>query len=552
MACRTRRIATLVALWLGVAGIAFAPGISTAEESKPGERATGSSGEIWMKETWRSAATLEEEVARARAALDETDRGTDARRALGVLSAQAAGALEAALALGRRDVVAQLEDLIRQRLSDTRPAVARLAESGKADALFALGLYDARGLLGQADRKRACESFSRAAKLGNVAGGYHAALCVLEADPERAAKLLQAAANAGHPAAQEAVGRACLGGQQSAAGSDCARIYVGAAAGTGRPSAQSLLGWMYATGTGVEKDYARSAALYTQAANAGDVAAQNNLGELYENGTGVPADSEQATRWYEKAAQAGFAPAQFNLGRVYAARASVVRALALKWLSRAHEQGVEPTRELIQGLKAQVHDSHGPPAAKRSRSTCGPSNSVASTAAPATQSALNAAILATVTAWAQAWSAKDVERYLAFYAPAFKPPRGQMRAAWEKQRRARIAGPRVIEVSISGVEVLRRDDARAAATFCQRYRSDRFQDSVSKTLELVRDGERWLIVEERVVSGAAAAGAAPAADVQERLPNRRSRLRRASQIALNVRQSSGSQSQFARFSSRRG
>ncbi len=361
---RTRRIATLVALWLGVAVIAFAQGISTAEDSKAGDKAPGSGAEVWLKQTWRSAATLEEEIARARAALDEADRDADARRALGVLSAQAAGALEAALALGRRDVVAQLEDLIRQRLGDTRPAVARLAETGNADALFAHGLYDARGLLGQADRMRACESFARAAKLGNVAGGYHAALCVLEADPERAAILLQAAANAGHPAAQEAVGRACLGGQQGAAGSDCARIYVGAAANTGRPSAQSLLGWMYASGTGVEKDYARSAALYTQAANAGDVAAQNNLGELYENGTGVPADIEQAIQWYEKAAQAGFAPAQFNLGRVYAARASAVRALALKWLSRAHEQGVEPALELIRGLEAQAEGVQAPPAAK--------------------------------------------------------------------------------------------------------------------------------------------------------------------------------------------
>ncbi len=352
----------LVALSLGVSGIAFAQGISTADDPKPGDRATGSGAEVWLKQTWRSAATLEEEIARARSALDEADRGTDARRALGVLSVQAAGALEAALALGRRDVVAQLENLIRQRLSDTRPAVARLAETGKADALFALGLYDARGLLGRADRKRACESFARAALLGNVAGGYHAALCVLETDPEPAANLLQAAANAGHPAAQEAVGRACLGGR--AAGSDCARIYVGAAATTGRTSAQSLLGWMYATGTGVEKDYARSAALYTQAANAGDVAAQNNLGELYENGTGVPADPEQAIRWYEKAAQAGFAPAQFNLGRVYAERASVVRALALKWLSRAHGQGVGPARELIRGLEAQDDAAQAPPAAK--------------------------------------------------------------------------------------------------------------------------------------------------------------------------------------------
>ncbi len=131
-----------------------------------------------------------------------------------------------------------------------------------------------------------------------------------------------------------------------------------------------------------------------------------------------------------------------------------------------------------------------------------------STAAAATHTAPDAAILESVAAWAQAWSAKDAERYLAFYAPAFKPPGGQARAAWEKQRLARITAPRFIEVSTSDLKVLRRDDARAAASFRQRYRSDRYQDETNKTLEFIRDGERWLIVEERVDSVAPDAGAA--------------------------------------------
>jgi TPR repeat protein len=353
---RTRRIATLVAAAGGVLAIAFASGISSAADPKPVDRATGSSAQTWLKETWRSAATLEEEIARTRANRDKAGGRRGARRALGVLSVKAAGALEAALALGRRDVVAQMEDLVRVRLTDTRSAVSARANAGEADALFALGLYDARGLLGQADPTRACASFARAATLGHVAGRYHAALCVLEADPARAGKLMQAAANAGHPAAQETVGRACLGGQKSGAGSDCARIYISAAAQAGRTSAQSLLGWMYATGTGVEKDVARATELYVQAAKAGDVAAQNNLGEFFENGTGVPLDLEQATGWYEMAAQAGFAPAQFNLGRVYAVRVSVVgdKEPALAWLSRAHGQGLEPALELMRWLEKKT------------------------------------------------------------------------------------------------------------------------------------------------------------------------------------------------------
>lgn len=135
---------------------------------------------------------------------------------------------------------------------------------------------------------------------------------------------------------------------------------------------------------------------------------------------------------------------------------------------------------------------------------------VAQAAAPATQAAADAAIRGAVDAWARAWAAKDVERYLASYAPAFKPLEGLSRKAWETQRRTRVGGPRSIEVSISEFELLKRDDGRATATFRQDYRSDRYQDSVRKALELVRDADRWLIVEERVVAAAAEMVAKPA------------------------------------------
>jgi tetratricopeptide (TPR) repeat protein len=120
--------------------------------------------------------------------------------------------------------------------------------------------------------------------------------------------------------------------------------------------------------------------------------------------------------------------------------------------------------------------------------------------APSTRPLPDAAALATVVAWAKAWSAKDVERYLGFYAPAFKTPRGEPRAAWEEKRSARIHGPRSIDVSISSAKVLRHDDDHVAVTFRQAYRSERFQGSTRKTLELVRDGEDWRIVGEHLVT----------------------------------------------------
>ncbi len=103
-----------------------------------------------------------------------------------------------------------------------------------------------------------------------------------------------------------------------------------------------------------------------------------------------------------------------------------------------------------------------------------------------------------VKSWAQAWSDKNVEAYLSFYAAEFKTPGGVPRADWEEARRARVSGPRSIQVSIRGPKVLRRDDQHVAVTFEQRYRSDRFQGRTRKTLELLRVGNDWRILEEVV------------------------------------------------------
>ncbi len=51
----------------------------------------------------------------------------------------------------------------------------------------------------------------------------------------------------------------------------------------------------------------------------------------------------------------------------------------------------------------------------------------------------------TVKAWAAAWSAKNTDKYLSFYANNFKTPGGETRAAWEASRRERISKPKSIQ-----------------------------------------------------------------------------------------------------------
>lgn len=108
------------------------------------------------------------------------------------------------------------------------------------------------------------------------------------------------------------------------------------------------------------------------------------------------------------------------------------------------------------------------------------------------------AILGTVNNWAHAWSNKSVGEYLGYYAPDFKTPKGESRAEWEKFRKERIHAPKKILVSVSGAKVTLKDETHASVTFRQRYKADTLNSATTKTLVLVKSGDKWLIQQERV------------------------------------------------------
>lgn len=108
------------------------------------------------------------------------------------------------------------------------------------------------------------------------------------------------------------------------------------------------------------------------------------------------------------------------------------------------------------------------------------------------------AVLAAVNGWASAWSRKNANGYLAFYAGDFRPPNGQSRGAWAKLRKERIAKPKSIRVSIDMPKVTVVDAGHATVSFRQGYRSDDLQTSTRKLLLMVKQRDKWLIQEERV------------------------------------------------------
>ncbi len=109
-------------------------------------------------------------------------------------------------------------------------------------------------------------------------------------------------------------------------------------------------------------------------------------------------------------------------------------------------------------------------------------------------------VLGALNRWAKAWSENDVPGYLAHYATDFKTPNGEPRSNWEAQRKARIAKPRKIQVDVESPKVVFSDSGRVTVTFRQHYRSDALNVSSTKTLVMVKAGDRWLIQQERVGS----------------------------------------------------
>ena len=72
------------------------------------------------------------------------------------------------------------------------------------------------------------------------------------------------------------------------------------------------------------------------------------------------------------------------------------------------------------------------------------------------------------------------------------------RARVDPQRRARIAGKRHIDVSITSPEISMVERG-ATVTFRQIYVADKLKDENRKMLQLIKHGDQWQIVQEQTI-----------------------------------------------------
>jgi tetratricopeptide (TPR) repeat protein len=220
----------------------------------------------------------------------------------------------------------------------------------------------------------------------------------------------------------------------------------------------------------------------------------NNLAVLYAS----QGKYEAAKNALEMAIRThpSYATAHENLGDIYAKMASIAydKALELDSKNATAQTKLALIQEMIQGQPHKPVASKPVTSPPKTEAKPAASDPAAAKPAPSSADTTTNGIESAIRHWAKAWSAKDVDAYLAAYASDFSAD-GMSRSKWEAQRRARITGPKQIEVKISKLKVDRHSDT-ASATFRQAYRSDRHRSTVTKTLELVLQDGQWRIVKE--------------------------------------------------------
>ncbi len=244
----------------------------------------------------------------------------------------------------------------------------------------------------------------------------------------------------------------------------------------------------------------------------------NNLAVLYAS----QGDYQKARKALETAIRThpSYAVAHENLGDIYAMLASQAydKALQLDSGNAAARKKLALIKELVpaKGVAAVARaepdkSAARAPASKPSAVELPAASKPAAAQSPAEQPTAqkpaettpsNAdatdGVVKMLEAWARAWSSNDADTYLGFYAPDFRTPNGEPRKDWEAARRQRLAKPKKIQVMASLPRVKLTDNTHAVVTFRQSYSSGNLKSVGTKSLQVVRIGDRWLIQQELI------------------------------------------------------
>lgn len=103
-------------------------------------------------------------------------------------------------------------------------------------------------------------------------------------------------------------------------------------------------------------------------------------------------------------------------------------------------------------------------------------------------------ILDFVEKWRKSWSDKDITTYMDCYSKNFHSG-GLGKTGWRKKKTYLNQKYQFIHVAIDNI-VVERSSKTATISFFQTYQSDLYQTSGTKTLQLVMEGNKWMIEKE--------------------------------------------------------
>jgi murein L,D-transpeptidase YafK len=104
-------------------------------------------------------------------------------------------------------------------------------------------------------------------------------------------------------------------------------------------------------------------------------------------------------------------------------------------------------------------------------------------------------VRAKVYAWGKSWQSQDINKYMSFYSPTFRSKGLDYQGWWQRKTNLfqKIDDSR-LEISDLWVFI---EGRHATAKFVLRYQDSKFSDVGEKTLTLVNEGDKWLIVSEK-------------------------------------------------------
>ena len=105
--------------------------------------------------------------------------------------------------------------------------------------------------------------------------------------------------------------------------------------------------------------------------------------------------------------------------------------------------------------------------------------------------------------WSTAWENKDVEGYLSYYTSDYTSEYFDSHQLWKKDIENRIKNKSSIKILISNIDIeFNIEESEIAfVKFIQNYESDKYKDSVTKKITLIKENNNWKITNEVVIDG---------------------------------------------------